>query len=529
MAAAINTRQVLQLIGFAAPVSQAITDQGHDDFDEIALLTDDEVDGLCKSIRSPGGLIPGVPAVAGGAAAVPAAPNPGMLVSSRAQNNLKLLAYYLRFQQRTSVAPVLAQITLANIRALRDQRDQEEAHTDPDAPVLDGDDWPKTIETLQEYLGACLGSTKLPLAYVVRRSIPATPAPATGWPSNEAHMIACAPIVTNPAGAAAVGGVPIYTVNFKSDNKQVWLKLASICRDKDCWTYMRRYQSTQNGRGAFWSLHDHYLGASNVDNMSARAERKLMDTTYTGEKRRWNFEKYIRLHVDQHAILEDLVQYGYSGIDEGSKVRYLVRGVRTQSLDTVKANILASATLRNNFTAASGLFKDFIEQMKSHQPDRDITIAGVGTGAGDGDSDSGTEQLATTKVKPDMNVDERYYSRKEFANLTPEQKAGLTAKRDARDARDGGRKKGRGDRNKNKWTSTGKQGRNQHVTLSKASIAAVATAMKGANNDDNDASSSSPENDSDPDEERVPMKPPAKKQKLMNNRNNPALRRRKST
>jgi hypothetical protein len=514
MAAAILARQILQLIGFSAAASQAITDQDHNSLNELSLLTDDEVDGLCKSLQSPGGLIAGPPANAGGVAG-PLGPNPGIFVPSRAQNNLKLLAFYLRYQQRTSMTPVVGQITMINIRALRAQRDQEEAHTDPDAPVIDGEDWPKILETLQEYLGACLGGTDLPLAYVVRRSLEPTPCPPGGWASNEIHMIARAPIVTNPGGA-----VPDYTVTFKADNKQVWLKLASICRDKDCWTYIRRHQQTQNGRAAFWSLHDHYLGASNVDNMSARAVRKLMDTTYNGEKRRWNFEKYVRLHVEQHAVLEDLVEYGYSGIDEGSKVRYLVRGVRTQALDTVKANILASPTLRNDFTAAAGLFKDFIEQMKSNQPDRDITVAGVATGPHDADSDSSSEPA---KVKPDMSVDERYYNRQEFANLTAEQKAGLTAKREARDARGGGKGRGRGrNNNNNKWKN-----RKQAVTLSKASIAAVATAMKNAsiadNEDDDDNS------DSASDEEAVAMKPPAKKQKILNNRNNPALQRRRQT
>jgi hypothetical protein len=500
MAAAILARQILQLIGFSAPASQAITDQAHNSLDELSLLTDDEVDGLCKSLRSPGGLL---------------GPNPGIFVPTRAQNNLKLLAYYLCFQQRTSMTPIVAQITMINIRALRAQRDQE----DPDAPVIDGEDWPKILETLREYLGACLGGTDLPLAYVVRRSLDPTPRPPGGWASNEVHMTARAPIVTNPGGA-----IPDYTVNFKADNKQVWLKLASICRDKDCWTYIRRHQKTQNGRAAFWSLHDHYLGASNVDNMSARAERKLMDNTYNGEKRRWNFEKYIRLHVEQHAVLEDLVEYGYSGIDEGSKVRYLVRGVQTQALDTVKANILASPVLRNDFTAAAGLFKDFIEQMKSNQTDRDITVAGIATGQHDADSDSSSEP---TKVKPDMTVDERYYNHQEFVNLTAEQKAGLTAKCEARDARGGGKGRGRG-RNGTNGNNKCKNRKQQPVTLSKASIAAVASAMKNAtivDNDDNDA----PDSDSDPDEEMVAMKPPAKKQKILNNRNNPALNRRRST
>jgi hypothetical protein len=431
----------------------------------------------------------------------------------RVNPNLKLLAYYLQFKQRMSMMPVVNQITLANIRSLHHQRDQEEDHTDLDAPTIDGEDWPKIIETLQEYLGACLGTNKLPLAYVVRRDIDPTPPPVGGWPSNKAHMSARAPIVTNPGGP-----VPIYTVPFQANNKQVWLKLASICRDKDCWTYIRRYQSTQNGHAAFWALHDHYLGASNVDNMSAHAERKLMDTVYNGEKCRWNFEKYVRLHVKQHAVLEDLVQYGYSGIDEGSKVRY---HVRTQALDTVKANILASAALRNNFTAASTLFKDFIDQTKSSQPDQDITVAGIGTEGDDDDSDSAPTTGTGTilRAKPDMSVDERYYSQQEYRSLSPEKKVGLIAKREARDTRGGGR-----DRNCGRNM---RPGRMQQVTLSKASIAAVAAAMKGGEDID-DGNNGADDGDSNSGEEQVPMEPLAKRQKIMNNCNNPALQRRTS-
>ena len=37
--------------------------------------------------------------------------------------------------------------------------------------------------------------------------------------------------------------------------------------------------------------------------------------TYSGKKCWWNFEKYVKVHTDQHAILEGLVQYDYSGIN----------------------------------------------------------------------------------------------------------------------------------------------------------------------------------------------------------------------
>ena len=89
--------------------------------------------------------------------------------------------------------------------------------------------------------------------------------------------------------------------------------------------------------------------------MLYRAEAKLKDTSYSGEKRRWNFEKYIKTHVDQHAILTGLVKHGYSGIDDRSKVRHLMAGIKTKVLDPVKTQIIASAPLRNNFDACVNL------------------------------------------------------------------------------------------------------------------------------------------------------------------------------
>ena len=83
-------------------------------------------------------------------------------------------------------------------------------------------------------------------------------------------------------------------------------------------------------------LKNHYLGENNVNNISSRAEPKLKDTSYSGEKRRWNFEKYIKTHVKQHAILTGLVEHRYSGIDDWSKVRHLMAGIKTKVLDLVK-------------------------------------------------------------------------------------------------------------------------------------------------------------------------------------------------
>ena len=56
MAALNAMRTMLQRIGLSAAASQVIVDeQGLDSLNEIRLLTDDEIESLCKVVRRPGG------------------------------------------------------------------------------------------------------------------------------------------------------------------------------------------------------------------------------------------------------------------------------------------------------------------------------------------------------------------------------------------------------------------------------------------------------------------------------------------
>ena len=67
--------------------------------------------------------------------------------------------------------------------------------------------------------------------------------------------------------------------------------------------------------------------------MAATAEDKLIKATYRGEGRLWDFERYATLHKEQHTILERLKEYGYAGMEEGSKTRRLLAGIQTTALD----------------------------------------------------------------------------------------------------------------------------------------------------------------------------------------------------
>jgi len=169
-------------------------------------------------------------------------------------------------------------------------------------------------------------------------------------------------------------------------------------------------------------LHDHYLGQNNVDIQSGAAECKLQQTTYSGKQRQWNFEQYSKLHKDQHTILTDLTAHGYAGIDERSKVRYLMNGIKTTDLDLVKTQIMASAPLRNDFDGCVALFKDFISTREANEShSRKARVASVGT-----------TTTSYEDLKPDMSVQDRYYKKSEYQKLTRAQKKGLKLKRKER-------------------------------------------------------------------------------------------------
>jgi hypothetical protein len=406
-------RTALARIGFLEAAAQAITDeQGIDSLEEIRLLSDDEISNLAKLLRRPGGVVPGQVNATGNAV-----PNPGIQVNARAETNLKLVAFYLRHQVRIGRTVTPADVTLENIRSIRELRDYEGTwKASNDTPVINAKDWPKTMEAIHEYLRSYLGDKMIPLAYVVRKdeAVP-TVEPEGGYATVQDEMIARAPHFRISAT-----GVRNPDQTFLVNRQKVWEIIAHITRENSCWTYVKDAQRTRDGRKAYLSLWTHYLGPNNVDNMATQAEQKLQSTVYNGEQRRWDFERYVNVHKQQHSVLEGLVEYGYSGIDARSKVRYLMDGIRTDRYDSVKTRIMSDAVLRNDFDACVTLYQDFIKQTASKTKGNptNVNISEVKVHSG-------------SKRKRD-EAEDRYYTKAEYAALTPAQKNDLAEKRKKR-------------------------------------------------------------------------------------------------
>ena len=70
---------------------------------------------------------------------------------------MKLLAFYLRHQDRVGRATVAADIQLDTIRTIRELREFESTYRAPDdPPTINAKDWPKTMEWIHEYLRSYL-------------------------------------------------------------------------------------------------------------------------------------------------------------------------------------------------------------------------------------------------------------------------------------------------------------------------------------------------------------------------------------
>ena len=59
------------------------------------------------------------------------------------------------------------------------------------------------------------------------------------------------------------------------------------------------------------------------------------------EKKAWNWEKYVSYHVNYHIIFDNLMEYGYQGLDQGVNTHNLISGIRYDKFFSVVVTVRA--------------------------------------------------------------------------------------------------------------------------------------------------------------------------------------------
>jgi hypothetical protein len=370
------------------------------------------VDTTIKGVTNPGGTV-----TTGTGITRATSRNNGIPVSIRAVANLKLCVYYLKHMERVQRQPVPNAINLVLVRSYRDQQRHEVGfNKTAEEPEINDKYWPSNLDNIKEYLASQYGVTGATLDHVVRPEIAVKPEaedPPENYETVDQEMTARASHTGRP---------------FVYDRRKAWEIISNICGKHSCFVYIKSSLSIRNGRDAYMLLFDHFLGPNNVGNMASYAETKLTSTLYNGEKKRFTWETYVRIHTEQHSVLNGLEDYGYAGIDDSSKFRHLLKGIKTTELDVFKAQVMASPSLCDYFAAPVELYSTFIKQLKAENPQLNVSEVSFARGKAGKNSYGKRHSTGISNVS-NAAVNDRLFEKHEYNALTTDQKNMLRLKR----------------------------------------------------------------------------------------------------
>jgi hypothetical protein len=149
----------------------ALNNQVLQSFDDFLMLTEKDISNICTHIRKSGGTVPNPvhKAAAPVAGVPPLIPNPGIQFGHAYEMQLKMLRYYLLHLQQIQCLFSAAQATLARLAICYRLKDAEDI--DLPGKLTRIDKVRDVLEIMDNYLFRKLGSSGLPLAYVVRDTV----------------------------------------------------------------------------------------------------------------------------------------------------------------------------------------------------------------------------------------------------------------------------------------------------------------------------------------------------------------------
>jgi hypothetical protein len=142
---------------------------------------------------------------------------------------------------------------------------------------------------------------------------------------------------------------------YNEDNKDVYNLLSSLTLDGPGETYIRQFQATRNGRGAYLALDEHFSGGSYSTTKVNNAWRTLRDVRYDGKKSNMDFATFRQTYDEAFRDLEE----GGEGLKDPSKVTHLLAGIMgetSSALENMKNTVLNDVDTSRNYTLACNFF-----------------------------------------------------------------------------------------------------------------------------------------------------------------------------
>lgn len=260
-------------------------------------------------------------------------------VSASAKQNLYAAVYWAKLQLRYGIMPepqdltdgalVQTKIRLEELKAFKKSEEKQDISRPPKLKRMS--EWLKFWEASKTYFGSIRGAADIPLTYIFREEENVTVADIqANYPSRDAQLIRC----TVLAGT-----------HFNTDSARVWSEWKSLIQDGPGWDFVKRHESTQNGRMAVMEMKRQTEGTTGKAVRKNKAYLALQTLQFNGPRRDWSFEQYINGHIAAHNTLAEESE----PIPESKKVQDFIKNIGDDRLSNAKDLVFSSPTLMEDF------------------------------------------------------------------------------------------------------------------------------------------------------------------------------------
>jgi hypothetical protein len=297
--------------------------------DVLQDLTDDIIKELCHAIRKPGG------------------DGPGHQISELSMTRLKLFAFWARHMWQTSRGvDDWTDTTYDKVKILTNQKTLDDNLLDsklPETPVMTLDPHlaAKAFTDMRIILGKMWGIAGHPLSYAPCPSLkgpydvdmddktedpPPFGQPGCPYVSINNKLCCRAPILRTDLSHTQLSrsletleSDGPFEPSFLADMVMVYNVLHACWGKLSWWSYVKKFSKTKNGQHVYRTLHTILLGGQCVVSTGSTIVAKLQSFGYEGDRKNFNFDKYVNLHVEQHNQHADLQEYGVTPLARTSR------------------------------------------------------------------------------------------------------------------------------------------------------------------------------------------------------------------
>ncbi|MGL5934462.1 MAG: hypothetical protein ACRCZI_02445, partial [Cetobacterium sp.] len=254
-----------------------LIDQGLGSMSGFNQLTADDVTKICQNIRRPGGLLEDDNGNA--------QPNRGTQVTILEEKRLKQFWYYCHYCYMTQRIPDFGDVDQIPTVGWLSQLDTfvnsfPEPRDVVKPGVFPGNSQAKRwYESFEDWASKSIGPSGVPLSYVLRENTVAT--------NPDEHAIFM------PNMDEDLFRMSRHTNSTFSlgDNTMVWNMLRECFHPTKDYTWVKPFEKSKDGHGAYWAAKKHALGPGAVRTISAGADKIISTTRYDGKNKSWTFDK----------------------------------------------------------------------------------------------------------------------------------------------------------------------------------------------------------------------------------------------